>query len=108
MTRRALEAVLDQNRIRPKGVMEISRYAIREEVAADLGAAVVSRTEFVLDDRPTGLPIGMTTVRQQTPRLSRLKQAVRKRLRTDAIPAIGTEIEVPPALNDRASVAVAA
>ena len=57
MTRRALEAVLDQNRVRPKVVMEISRDAVREAVAAGLGAGVVSRTEFVPDGRLTALPI---------------------------------------------------
>jgi hypothetical protein len=57
LTRRALEAVLDQNRVRPKVGMEISRDAVREAVAADFGAGVVSRTEFVPDDRLTALPV---------------------------------------------------
>ena len=57
MTRRALEAVLDQNRVRPKVVMEISRDAVREAVAAGLGAGVVSSAEFVPDGRLTPLPI---------------------------------------------------
>jgi aminoethylphosphonate catabolism LysR family transcriptional regulator len=57
MTRRALEEVLEQNRVRPSVVMEIPRDAVREAVAAGLGAGVVSRTEFRQDVRLTPLPI---------------------------------------------------
>lgn len=57
MTRRALEEVLDKHRIRPNVVMEIPRDGVREAVAAGLGAGIVSKTEYLPDDRLTALSI---------------------------------------------------
>lgn len=57
MTRRALEVVLEQQRIRPNVVMEIPRDGVREAVAFGLGAGIVSKTEFQPDDRLTPLTI---------------------------------------------------
>ncbi|MBX3566762.1 MAG: LysR family transcriptional regulator [Rhizobiaceae bacterium] len=57
MTRRALEDRLDQYRVRPNVVMEVPRDAVREAVAAGLGAGIVSITEFVPDDRLTALRV---------------------------------------------------
>ncbi|TPI42971.1 LysR family transcriptional regulator [Mesorhizobium sp. B3-1-9] len=57
MTRRALEEMLELHRIRPNVVMEIPRDGVREAVAAGLGAGIVSKTEFQLDDRLTPLSI---------------------------------------------------
>lgn len=57
MTRRALEDVLDKHRVRPNVVMEIPRDAVREAVAAGLGAGIVSKTEYLPDDRLTALSI---------------------------------------------------
>lgn len=57
MTRRALEEVLARNKVRPNVVMEIPRDGVREAVAAGLGAGIVSRTEFLPDDRLTPLAI---------------------------------------------------
>lgn len=51
MTRRAFEECLERQRVRPKIVMEISRDAVREAVAAGLGIGIVSETEFVADGR---------------------------------------------------------
>jgi aminoethylphosphonate catabolism LysR family transcriptional regulator len=57
MTRRALEQVLERNRVRPRVVMEIARDAVREAVAAGLGAGIVSMAEFRQDPRLTPLTI---------------------------------------------------
>jgi len=57
MTRRALEVILEKNRVRPNVVMEVPRDVVREAVAAGLGAGIVSSTEFVADDRLTALHI---------------------------------------------------
>jgi len=57
MTRRALEEVVDKHRIRPNVVMEIPRDGVREAVAAGLGAGIVSKTEYLPDDRLTALSI---------------------------------------------------
>nr|WP_137854915.1 LysR substrate-binding domain-containing protein [Aestuariivirga sp. YIM B02566] len=51
MTRRVFEEALARQRVRPKVVMEISRDAVREAVAAGLGIGIVSETEFVPDSR---------------------------------------------------------
>ena len=57
MTRRALEEVLERNRVRPNVIMEVPRDAVREAVAAGLGAGIVSGAEFLPDDRLTPLPL---------------------------------------------------
>lgn len=57
MTRRALENVLEANRVRPNVVMEVPRDAAREAVAAGLGVGVVSSSEFLPDERVTALRI---------------------------------------------------
>ncbi|MER8864633.1 LysR substrate-binding domain-containing protein [Mesorhizobium sp. M0751] len=57
MTRRALEELLDQHRVKPNVVMEIPRDGVREAVAVGLGAGIVSKTEFLPDDRLTALSI---------------------------------------------------
>lgn len=57
MTRRAIEELLELHRVRPHIVMEIARDAVREAVAARLGAGIVSIAEFTPDDRLTPLRI---------------------------------------------------
>ena len=46
MTRRALEEVLDAQRVAPRVVMEVSREAVREAVAEGLGIGIMSEAEF--------------------------------------------------------------
>jgi aminoethylphosphonate catabolism LysR family transcriptional regulator len=46
VTRRALEDVLDAQRVAPKIVMEVSREAVREAVSEGLGIGIMSEAEF--------------------------------------------------------------
>ncbi|RRH91813.1 LysR family transcriptional regulator [Mesorhizobium tamadayense] len=51
VTRQALAEILAQHRVRPNVLMEVPRDAVREAVAAGLGAGIVSKTEFQPDER---------------------------------------------------------
>lgn len=57
MTRRALEEMLERERVRPNVVMEVPRDAVREAVAAGLGVGIVSITEYTADERLTALHV---------------------------------------------------
>ncbi|KQO61168.1 hypothetical protein ASF22_22335 [Methylobacterium sp. Leaf87] len=57
-TRRASEAAMAKEDVRPRVVMEIgSREAVREAVASGVGFGFVSEAEYIEDDRLTMLPI---------------------------------------------------
>lgn len=57
-TRRAFEAALDKQDVRPRVAMEIgSRESIREAVAKGIGLGVVSEAEYIPDPRIRALPV---------------------------------------------------